>query len=98
MIGEMGSDSIKGKGFFSSPKRPDWIRGQLNIYPMGNGSSFPRVRDVHHSLPTSVEEKNAHSYTPTPPCVFMAWYLSIGITLPFHPLRRKFIDTNIHDF
>jgi hypothetical protein len=31
--------------------------------------------EVYHSPPSSAEVKNAWSYTSTPPCVFMAWYL-----------------------
>jgi len=41
--------------------------------------SFPGVKllghEANHSPPSSAEVKNAWNYTPTPPTVFMAWYL-----------------------
>jgi hypothetical protein len=46
-------------------------------YPMGTMGSFPEGkapgREADHSLPSSVEVKNAWIYTSTPPYVFMAW-------------------------
>jgi hypothetical protein len=48
-------------------------------YPMGTGGSFlgskAAEREAHHSLPTSVEVKNASSYTSASKYVFMLWCL-----------------------
>jgi hypothetical protein len=48
-------------------------------YPMGTRDSFPGVkrpgRETHYSRLSSVEVKNAWSYTPTPQYVFMSWCL-----------------------
>jgi hypothetical protein len=47
-------------------------------YPMGTGHSFPKGKrpgyEVDHSSSSSVEVKNAWSYT-LPIYTFMAWYL-----------------------
>jgi len=44
------------------------------------GTVFPKVkrpgREDNNSPPSSVEVKNAWSYTSTPTYVFMTWYLS----------------------
>jgi hypothetical protein len=45
------------------------------------------VREADRSPPSSAKVKNAWSYTSTPPCVFMAWYLlkrwdNFAFTLP----------------
>jgi hypothetical protein len=73
-------DSFRGRGFsFANASRAvlgpiqppiQWVPGALS----------PRVKQVgregDHSLPSSVEVKNAWSYTSTPPYVFMALYLA----------------------
>jgi hypothetical protein len=58
---------------FATASRPA-LEGRPASYPVGTGGSSP-AREVHHTLPSSAEVKNAWSYTSTPPYVFMAWCL-----------------------
>jgi len=48
-------------------------------YPMGTVGSFPEgkesERQAYYSLPSSVAVKNMWSYSFTPSCVLMSWYL-----------------------
>jgi len=71
-----GSIPGRNKGFFCSPKRPDWLWSPPSISFRGTGSSFSTVKwprpEADHS-PPSAEVKNECSYTSIPPCTFMAW-------------------------
>jgi hypothetical protein len=62
-----------GKNFLFSMSRP--AEAHPAFYPVGTGTSFPRVkrpeREDDHSPPTSVEVKKTWVYTPTPPYPFM---------------------------
>jgi hypothetical protein len=68
-------------------------------YPMGTRGSFPvgerPRREADHAPPSSVEVKNAWSYTSTPPIrVLMKWCLAIkstGTTLPVPLLYQLWI-------
>ena len=77
-----GSIPGRNKGFFCSPKRPNWLWSPPSIPFRGTGSSFPTVKwprpEAHHS-PPSAEVKNEWSYTSIPPYTFMAW---AGTALP----------------
>jgi hypothetical protein len=69
-----------GAGNFSLHHRVQNNSGAHSAsYPMGTRVSFPVVkrpeRETDHSPPSSVEVKNAWSYTSTSQYVFMAWCL-----------------------
>ena len=63
-----GSNSGRGKKFFSSPEHPDMLWGPPSL---GYRDSSPRVKwqghEVYHSPSTSVKVKNGWSYICTPP-------------------------------
>jgi hypothetical protein len=58
----LGLNSLHGKGFLSSPLRPDQLYGQLNVLPDATGVIFPWLKAVgawSRSLtPCSAEVKN----------------------------------------
>jgi hypothetical protein len=78
---DWGSISSRGSegNFFSSPPRSDRLWSPASLLSKGYWGPFPRLkrpgREADHSLPSSVEVKNAWSYTSTPQYVFMEWYL-----------------------
>jgi len=57
-----GSNAVRAKRFFSSPKRPDLLWGPPSLLFNGRQLSFPKVkqpgRAVNHSPPASAEVKN----------------------------------------
>jgi hypothetical protein len=78
MIGVLGFDSQRGLGIFPfttvsrtalghSQPPIQWVPGALSL-----GVKRPG-READNSPPSSVEVKNAWSYTSTPQYVFMAW-------------------------
>jgi hypothetical protein len=78
--GRPGFDFWQGQGFFllATTSRPalgptnppiQWVPGALSPEVKRPG------REGHHLPPSSVEVKNAWSYTSSPPYVFMAWCL-----------------------
>jgi hypothetical protein len=67
-----------GAGNFSPHPRVQTVSGaHSSSYPVGSRGSFPEVkqpeREADQSPPSSVEVKNAWSYTSTPQYAFMAW-------------------------
>jgi hypothetical protein len=66
-----------GSRIFSSPHRPDRLRGPPSLLFNVYGGLFSRGvkrpgREADHSPPTSAEVKKTWMYTSTPPYVFMA--------------------------
>jgi hypothetical protein len=80
MAGELGFDSQQGQEIFlfTAESRPalwpnqllmQWVTGAISL-----GVKRPG-READYSPPSSVEAKNAWSYTSTTQYVFMAWCL-----------------------
>jgi hypothetical protein len=70
----------RGKGFFSSPPRPDRLWGPPSIICNANlGVPTPRGKrlgcEPDRSPPSTAEAKNVWSYISTPQHVFKAWCL-----------------------
>jgi hypothetical protein len=86
--------------FFSSPPRPDRLRGPHSLLYDGYAGSFSGVKrpglDADHSSPSSSEVKNARSYTSTPPIRLHGLMLSrcAGTTLPL-PLQNSTLEPEI---
>jgi len=66
-------DSIPGRGrdFFSSPPRPEWLWGPPSF--LSNG--YRPGREIAHLPPSRADVKNAWNYTSIPPYILMAWCL-----------------------
>jgi hypothetical protein len=71
---------VRGKGFFSSPQRPDWLLGPPSLISNGYGFLYAGVkwlgREADHSrqllMPRLILPGSS---TPIPPHVLMAWCL-----------------------
>jgi hypothetical protein len=67
-------NSQQRQGFSSLPLHTDQLRDLPNWEALSQGIKQPR-HEADHSPPSGAKVKNVWSYTSTPPCVFMAWYL-----------------------
>jgi len=60
---------------------------------MVSPSSFPGIkrpgREADHSPPHIAEITNMLIFTSTPPHIFMLWYLSTGVNVPFHVSAKQ---------
>jgi hypothetical protein len=62
-LDDRGSIPDRGRGFFFSPLRPDWLWGPPSLLFNGYWGPFPGGevrpgRDADHSTPSSAEVKN----------------------------------------
>jgi hypothetical protein len=104
MIG--GSSPGRGWEFFSSPPRPDRLRGPPSLLFNGYQGLFPwEVKrpwcESDHSPPSSTEIKNEWSYTSAPQYAFMAWCSvkikhSDNFTFYLNEKVKITISANIH--
>ena len=67
---------IGKRDFFSSPKHPDWLRGQSSLLFNGQPGSFMEIKqqlghEFDQSLPCNGKVSNERSYTSFPSC--MSW-------------------------
>jgi len=71
------------KGFFSLPPHPDHLwtlpsllsNGYQEVFPWRVGGVKQLAYEADHSPPSSAKVMNVWSYTPTLPCIFLAWCL-----------------------
>jgi hypothetical protein len=79
MLDDWSSITRRGRDFSLRHRVQTGSEAHQVSYPMGTTNSFPGIKrpgcEANHSPPTSVEFKNAWSYTSTLPHVFMSWYL-----------------------